>query len=126
MGKAHKRYVERANFVVLRSPDVPSLLVETGFISNPDEEKKLNDAKHRTRLAEAVMLGIRDYFHAAPPPGTWIAANVRTRAHVVARGETLSEIASRHGVTVTKIRKVNALNSDMVRVGAVLKIPTAS
>ncbi len=126
MGKAHKRYVERANFVVLRSPDVPSLLVETGFISNPDEERKLNDPKHRVRLAEAVMLGIRDYFHAAPPPGTWIAANVKTRAHVVARGETLSEIASRHGVSVSKIRQVNALNSDNVRVGAVLKIPTAS
>jgi N-acetylmuramoyl-L-alanine amidase len=126
MGKAHKRYVERANFVVLRSPDVPSVLVETGFISNPDEERKLNDPKHRVRLAEAVKLGIRDYFHAAPPPGTWIAANVKTRAHVVARGETLSEIASRHGVSVSKIRKVNALDSDMVRVGAVLKIPTAS
>lgn len=126
MGKAHKRYVERANFVVLRSPDVPSLLVETGFISNPDEERKLNDTRHRERVSEAVMLGIRDYFHAAPPPGTWIAANVKTRAHVVARGETLSEIAVRHGVTVSKIRKVNALNSDMVRVGAVLKIPTSS
>jgi N-acetylmuramoyl-L-alanine amidase len=126
MGKAHKRYVERANFVVLRSPDVPSVLVETGFISNPDEERKLNDPKHRVRLAEAVKLGIRDYFHAAPPPGTWIAANVKTRAHVVARGETLTEIASRHGVSVSRIRKVNALNSDTVRVGAVLKIPTAS
>jgi N-acetylmuramoyl-L-alanine amidase len=126
MGKAHKRYVERANFVVLRSPDVPSLLVETGFISNPEQERTLNDPKHRVRLAEAVMLGIRDYFHAAPPPGTWIAANVRIRAHVVARGETLSEIASRHGVSVSKIRQVNALNSDNVRVGAVLKIPTAS
>ena len=126
MGKAHKRQVERANFVVLRSPDVPSLLVETGFISNPDEEKKLNDPRHRARLAEAVMLGIRDYFHSAPPPGTWIAANVKTRAHVVARGETLSEIASRHGVSVARIRKENALNSDMVRAGAVLKIPSAS
>lgn len=126
MGKAHKRQVERANFVVLRSPDVPSLLVETGFISNPDEEKKLNDARHRERVAEAVMLGIRDYFHSTPPPGTWIAANVKSRAHVVARGETLSEIASRHGVTVRKIRQVNALESDMLRVGVVLKIPTAS
>lgn len=126
MGKAHKRQVERANFVVLRSPDVPSVLVETGFISNPDEEKKLNDPRHRVRLAEAVMLGIRDYFHSAPPPGTWIAANVKTRAHVVARGETLSEIASRHGVSVARIRKENALNSDMVRAGAVLRIPTAS
>lgn len=126
MGKAHKRYVEHANFVVLRSPDVPSVLVETAFISNADEERKLNDAKHRARLADAILLGVRDYFHTTPPPGTWIAANVTTRAHVVARGETLSEIANRHGVSVAKIRKVNALDSDMVRVGAVLKIPTAS
>ena len=126
MGKAHKRYVERANFVVLRSPDVPSLLVETGFISNPEEERKLNDNRHRERVAEAVMLGVRDYFHAAPPPGTWIAANVKSRAHVVARGETLSEIAVRHGVSVSKIRKANAIDGDLVRVGAVLKIPTSS
>lgn len=126
MGKAHKRYVERANFVVLRSPDVPSLLVETGFISNPDEERKLSDAAHRDRVAEAVMLGLRDYFHAAPPPGTWIAANVKSRAHVVARGETLSEIAVRHGTSVSKIRQVNAMDGDVVRVGAVLKIPTSS
>lgn len=126
MGKAHKRQVERANFVVLRSPDVPSLLVETGFISNPEEERKLNDPRHRARLAEAVMLGIRDYFHATPPPGTWIAANAKTRAHVVVRGETLSEIASRHGVSVRKIRQANALDSDLLRVGLVLKIPSAS
>jgi N-acetylmuramoyl-L-alanine amidase len=126
MGKAHKRYVERANFVVLRSPDVPSVLVETAFISNPDEERKLNDRKHRARLADAMLLGVRDYFHTAPPPGTWIAANAKTRAHIVARGETLSEIASRHGVSVSKIRQVNALDSDVVRVGEVLKIPTAS
>lgn len=127
MGKAHKRYVERANFVVLRSPDVPSVLVETAFISNPDEEKKLRDPAHRARLADALLLGVRDYFHAAPPPGTWIAANApKVRSHVVARGETLSEIASRHGVSVTQIRRANALDSDLVRVGAVLKIPTAS
>lgn len=127
MGKAHKRYVERANFVVLRAPDVPSVLVETGFISNPEEEKKLRDPAHRARLADALLLGVRDYFHAAPPPGTWIAANApKARSHVVARGETLSEIASRHGVSVTQIRRANALDSDLVRVGTVLKIPTAS
>ncbi|MCB1611094.1 MAG: LysM peptidoglycan-binding domain-containing protein, partial [Xanthomonadales bacterium] len=69
---------------------------------------------------------VRDYFHAAPPPGTWIAANVKSRAHVVARGETLSEIAVRHGVSVSKIRQANAIDGDLVRVGAVLKIPTSS
>lgn len=125
-GKAHKRYVERANFAVLRSPDVPSVLIETGFISNPDEERKLNDPSHRVRLADALLAGVRDYFHAAPPPGTWIAANARTRSHVVARGETLSEIALRHRVSVAQIRQVNALNSDRVRVGEVLRIPTSS
>lgn len=126
MGKAHKRQVERANFVVLRSPDVPSLLIETGFISNPEEERKLNDPKHRARLADAILLGLRDYFHSSPPPGTWIAANVKSRAHVVAFGETLTEIAVRHGVSVTQIRQANALQTDRVRVGAVLKIPTSS
>ncbi len=126
MGKAHKRYVERANFFVLRSPDVPSVLIETGFISNPDEERKLNDAGHRDRLAEAILTGMRDYFHAAPPPGTWIAANATQRSHVVARGETLSEIAVRHGVSVARIRRANALASDRVNVGKVLKIPTSS
>jgi len=73
-----------------------------------------------------VMLGIRDYFHATPPPGTWIAANAKARAHVVMRGETLSEIASRHGVSVRRIRQENELDTDMLRVGLVLKIPTSS
>ena len=126
MGKAHKRHVERANFVVLRSPDVPSVLIETGFISNPEEESKLNDPKHRARLADAILLGLRDYFHSSPPPGTWIAANVKSRAHVVAFGETLTEIAVRHGVSVLQIRQANSLETDRVRVGEVLKIPTSS
>lgn len=125
-GKAHKRHVERANFAVLRSPDVPSVLVETGFISNPEEEKKLADPGHRGRLADALLSGVRDYFHAAPPPGTWIAANTKVRSHVVARGETLSEIAQRHRVSVAQIRQVNALQSDRVKAGEVLRIPTSS
>lgn len=126
MGKTHKRYVERANFAVLRSPDVPSLLVETAFISNPEEERRLNDPAHRKRLAQAIRNGVRDYFHSAPPPGTWIAANMKSRSHVVARGETLSEIATRHGVSVSQIRAANRLDSDMVKVGEVLAIPTSS
>jgi N-acetylmuramoyl-L-alanine amidase len=74
MGKAHKPAIERANFVVLRSPDVPSMLVETGFITNPGEERKLNDPAHRARLAAAIAEGVRRYFVAQPPPGTWFAA----------------------------------------------------
>ena len=79
LGPTHRGYVERANFVVLRSPDVPSILVETAFISNPDEERKLRDPSHQSRLAEAVMGGVRGYFESTPPPGTWFAAQAARR-----------------------------------------------
>ena len=127
LGRVHSRNVQRANFMVLRAPDVPSILVETGFISNPGEEKLLRDPAHRQRVAAAILDGVRSYFHTAPPPGTWIAANQRTPTeHIVARGESLSLIAQRHGTTVAKLRNENKLRSDTVQVGAVLRIPTSS
>ncbi len=82
LGPTHRGYVERANFVVLRSPDVPSILVETAFISNPDEERKLRDPSHQARLATAVMSGVRSYFEATPPPGSWFAAQAARRSGV--------------------------------------------
>jgi N-acetylmuramoyl-L-alanine amidase len=127
VGKTHKPQVERANFVVLRSPDVPSMLVETAFISNPGEEKKLNDPVYRRRLAEAIRDGVRDYFQIQPPPGTWLAANGsprRASEHVVARGETLSLIAARHGISLSALRAANELRGDLVKVGDRLRIPS--
>ena len=125
VGKTHKPHVERANFVVLRSPDVPSLLVETAFISNPGEEKNLLNPVHRGKLAAAIVEGARDYFSNQPPPGTWLASNAtaRPRQHVVGPGETLSLIATRHGISLSSLRAANGLHGDMVRVGARLKIP---
>lgn len=73
IGKTHKDHVESANFVVLRSPDVPSMLVETAFISNPDEERRLNDPKHQSQLARAILDGVTGYFSRQPPPGTLYA-----------------------------------------------------
>ena len=73
LGKTHKNHVERANFVVLRSPDVPSMLVETAFISNPEEERRLNDPKHQSQLARAILDGVTGYFSRQPPPGTLYA-----------------------------------------------------
>ena len=126
IGNLHKREVQRANFVVLRSPDVPSMLVETAFISNPAEEKRLNDPTHRGKLADALVEGIRDYFATTPPPGTWFAANPqRAKHHVVARGESLSLIAQRHRVSVASLKRENRLATDTVNAGAVLKIPTS-
>jgi N-acetylmuramoyl-L-alanine amidase len=74
LGKTHKPHVERANFVVLRSPDVPSMLVETAFITNPDEERRLRDPAHQRRLATAILDGVNTYFTRQPPPGTLYAA----------------------------------------------------
>ncbi|MBA2690203.1 MAG: N-acetylmuramoyl-L-alanine amidase [Burkholderiales bacterium] len=128
VGNVHKTEVQRANFMVLRSPDVPSLLIETGFISNPDEERHLKDGQHRRRLAVAIRDGIKDYFAVSPPQGSWYAANVQPseRHHTVSRGETLSLIARRHGVTVQSIRSANGLATDSINVGRVLRIPVSS
>lgn len=128
IGPTHRGYVEKANFVVLRSPDVPSILVETAFITNPAEEKRLTDPEHRNKLASAVVDGIKSYFMQTPPPGTWFAANSTGRRgpseHVVARGETLSGIAARHRVSLGALREANRIAADgNVRVGDVLDIP---
>lgn len=79
LGPTHRGYVERANFVVLRSPDVPSILVETAFITNPSEETRLRNEGHREELASAVLGGVRNYFESMPPPGTWFAAQAARR-----------------------------------------------
>jgi N-acetylmuramoyl-L-alanine amidase len=86
LGPTHRGYVERANFVVLRSPDVPSILVETAFISNPREERRLRDPAHQRLLAGAVMRGVKNYFESTPPPGTWFAAQAAAR-----QGETVAD-----------------------------------
>jgi len=123
IGKMHKKRVQHAGFVVLKSPDIPSLLVETAFISNPTEEKRLKSSKHQQRVARAIMNGIRRYFVANPPEGTRLAkANIRK--HVIQRGDTLSRIAQRYGVSMTTLRVSNRLSDDRLLVGKVLKIPS--
>lgn len=129
VGKTRKPEVERANFWVLRSPDVPSMLLETGFITNAEDERRLNDPAFRQRLAKVVARGVADHFASQPPPGTWFAAHQDrldvNRQHVVARGETLGLIAARHGVSVSELRRANALRGDAVRAGERLRIPAA-
>jgi N-acetylmuramoyl-L-alanine amidase len=152
LGPTHRGYVERANFVVLRSPDVPSILVETAFISNPAEERRLRDPAHQKKLAEAVMGGVRNYFESTPPPGTWFAAEAARRngvqlasssdsgggtavasrvgtpardVHKVGRGESLSSIARQYGVSVGALKNANQINSNTVRAGTTLTIPAS-
>lgn len=73
LGPVHHRKVQQAAFIVLKSPDIPSILIETGFISNPDEERKLNDKNYRQQLARAIVGGLQAYFQRYAPPGTAIA-----------------------------------------------------
>ena len=119
LGKMHKSSVQRAGFVVLKSPDIPSLLIETAFISNPQEENKLRDKGHQKKLAQAMLSGIRDYFGDHPPPGTRMVA----RKYKVKSGDTLSEIAAVHQVSLATLRGYNDLKSDRLRVGETLRIP---
>lgn len=63
----HKHHVEQAGFAVLKSPDIPSILVETAFISNPEEERKLNNVQHQMQLADSILAGIKRYFATNPP-----------------------------------------------------------
>jgi N-acetylmuramoyl-L-alanine amidase len=122
LGKTHNRMVQSAGFAVLKSPDIPSILVETAFISNPVEEKHLRDSNYQERLARAVLGGIRDYyrFRAAP------VMNMTVRKHVIGPGETLSDIAQRYGVSTRQLQSANTLSSTEVKVGQILEIPAGS
>ena len=124
-GTIHKPHVGRANFMVLKSPDVPSVLVETAFISNSGEEKRLTEKEFQQRMARAISRGIRDYFYSSPPPGTWIAANRANAKYIVARGDTLGGIAMRHSVSLSSLRSVNKIRGDKLHVGRELIIPTS-
>ncbi len=128
VGTVHRRKVQQAGLLVLKSPDVPSILIETNFISNPSEEKKLKSRAHQNRLASAILAGIRGYFFTNPPRDTQIAMDLRRTpakqvSHLISRGDTLSEIAERYNVSMSAIRTANKLASDRIRVGQTLKIP---
>ncbi len=127
VGSVRRGRVQHAGFVVLKSPDIPSLLVETAFISNPGEETRLRDRTHQDSLAVAILGGVREYFFASPPPGTRLAqlkaeGAVRT-SHVISRGDTLSAIAEHYRVSLAALRAANGLRSDRIAVGQVLEIP---
>lgn len=122
LGKVHGRRVQQAGFAVLKAPDIPSLLVETAFISNPDEERKLIDPRFQMRMAKAILKGIRGYFESFPPPGTRLAARKPSR-HVISRGDTLSAIAQQYQVSLASLRSINGISGDRIRVGQVLQIP---
>jgi N-acetylmuramoyl-L-alanine amidase len=172
--RLHKKQVEQAGFLVLKSPDVPSILIETGFISNPKEEKLLGSSSYRQKMAKSIFKGIKDYFYAKPPASTYVAwkkngskesdliipttestdnivakqsssvektvsatppisstqknnasehsASGTKITHKVVNGDSLSTIGERYRVSVTKIKGLNKLKNNNIRIGQVLTI----
>jgi N-acetylmuramoyl-L-alanine amidase len=116
VGRVHRNQVEYGGFAVLKSPDIPSVLVESAFLSNPHEEELLRTASHRRKVAGAIYEGIRRYYERRHP-------GARPAVYVVQRGDTLSEIAQRYRVSVNSLKQANNMNGDMVRVGQKLQIP---
>lgn len=138
IGRLHRRTVQRAGFMVLKSPDIPSLLVETDFITNPLVSRRLMTAQHQDQLAMAILEGVKGYF-SSYRPSVYVAANsksgtsqtsksrssqsVNGRHHQVKEGETLFSIARNHGVSVERLREYNSLNDQSLHAGQQLRIP---
>lgn len=146
LGRLHSKRVEQANFSVLRSADIPSILVETGFITNPGDEKKLRSTKHQSKLANAIYTAVAEYYektsyasearYASPSIGG--AGSQRTTPsrttpqkttygrHKVVRGDSLSTIAQQYGISLRELKRLNNIKHNTAMLGVTLKVPVAT
>ena len=122
--------VQQASLQVLNSPDIPSMLIETGYLTNPDEAKRLNSSSYQRNMAHAIAQGIMNYFYDAPPEGTLVAwqkeNGITPGTYTVKSGDSLSVIAQRFGLTTIALKSLNNLSSNTIRIGQVLNLPGAS
>ena len=124
MTRLHDKRVDQARFMVLKSPDIPSVLVETGFISNPREARNLTAPRYQAQLSQAIFKGVKAYFWDYPPQGSRIEALTgNNQFHTVTRGESLSEIATRYRISVAALQSANHLGRGSVKAGQRLLIP---
>jgi len=145
----HKKEPQAASLAVLKAPDIPSILVETGFISNYNEERLLKDAGHQRKLATALFKAVKSYFEQQPPadsrfaqlknqgkavpttaslalpvsPKTTSTIASSQKTHKVRAGESLSKLARHYGVSMSQLRQHNKLRDDNIKVGQILRIP---
>ena len=123
VNKVHKKTVQQAGFAVLKTPNIPSVLLETAFISNPREEKNLRSSAHQMKVAKAISRGVSSYFLRKAPPGTWLSEAVTD--YKVKSGDSLGVIANRFNTSVDNLRARNALQTNNLNAGQVLKIPVS-
>lgn len=120
IGHVHKKTVQRAGFMVLKSPDIPSILVETAFISNRSEESKLRKSSHQTKIAKAILKGVKAYFASQSLPASYLAGST----YKIKSGDTLSGIALQHQITLKALKRANSIKNNFIRIGQVLQIPS--
>lgn len=129
IARLRKTKVQQASLQVLNSPDIPSMLIETGYLTNPDDARQLNNPAFQRKMANAMAKGVRNYFYDSPPEGSlvaWQKANgVVPGSYTVKRGDSLSEIAARFGVSMINLKTENRLTSNTIRIGQELAIPGA-
>ena len=139
MTKLHKKTPQYSSFAVLKASDIPSILVETGFISNPGEAKKLATSSYQNKMAREIFYGLTGYFYQEPPEGSYIAwkkqggnnaiasskAGKSTKRYTIKRGDTLSQIAQKYKVSVTDIRRLNGIKNNSIQVGQRIKLPAS-
>lgn len=123
VGRVHKKKVQQAGFAVLKAPNIPAVLLETAFISNPNEERKLRSSAHQSKLAKAILRGVNDYFARKAPPGTWLAE--AQDQYIIRQGDTLAKIGDRYQLPVSHLRTRNSLRTDELHVGKKLYIPVS-
>ena len=125
--RIRKTKVQQASLQVLNSPDIPSILIETGYLTNPEEAQRLSNRNFQERMALAIADGVANYFYEAPPDGTlvaWQKANgVIPTSYTVKRGDTLSEIAEQFSLSVTELKSINGLQGNTIQIGQVLELP---
>ncbi|MCP4716616.1 MAG: LysM peptidoglycan-binding domain-containing protein, partial [Deltaproteobacteria bacterium] len=135
INRLHTAKPQQANFAVLRAPDIPSMLIELDFISNPSREKRLKNSNVQHDFARSIAAGVQAFLSGKQPEPIRYRVNAPAPAktaprylyHVVKRGDTLSELAERYGSGTSSLRRLNGLGKrSVLRVGQKLKVPGGS
>ena len=123
--KRHSKHVEQAAFVVLKSPSIPSVLIESGFVSNKREASKLTKPSYQEQLSSSFMLAIKNYFYEKKPQGSYFSADVKKKIVKVNKGDNLKKLSYEYSVSADTLKKFNNLSSDRIYIGQSLVIPTS-